>query len=199
MADIQYYVLDTETTGVKPDYHEITQISIIRCSDRKQLNRYIKAHHPERVNSVALEKTNRVYSDLFKGDSRKEVVEFCNNFFLADGTEPEERCIIGHNIIKFDKPFLHKLWKGEGYEFPANLWLDTMLYIGAWKKRQGLTTRKSNLNWSLEALGITPRPGGHNAVVDTQNNYILWDKLKKEGLPAVPHMKRFAHRLDKDE
>jgi len=199
MPEIKYYIVDTETTGLRVGWHEITQISIIRCSDRKQLNRYIKAHHPKRVNPIALEKTGRVYSDLFKGDGRKEVVEFCNNFFAEDGANPEERCIVGHNIIKFDKGFLHELWSGEGFEFPACLWLDTMLYIGAWKKKKGLTTRKSNLNWSLEALGITPRPGGHNAVVDTQNNYILWDKLKKEGLPAVPHMKRFAHKLSPED
>lgn len=197
--DIKYYIVDTETTGLTPGYHEITQISIIRCSDRKQLNRYIKAQYPKRVNPVALEKTDRTYSDLFKGDSRGEVVEFCNNFFNEDGTDPEERCIIGHNIIKFDKGFLHELWGGEGLEFPACLWLDTMSYIGAWKKMKGLTTRKSNLNWSLEALGITPRPGGHNAVIDTQNNYILWDQLKKKNLPALPHMKRFAHKLNKDD
>lgn len=196
MADINYYVLDTETTGMKVGWNEITQISIIRCTDRRQLNKYIKALFPKRVHKMALVKTGRTYADLLKGETKGEVVEFCNKFFEEDGCDPEERCIIGHNIIGFDKGFLHELWAGEGQVFPAALWLDTMRWINDWKVKKGLTSKKSNLNWSLEALGITPRPGSHNAVVDTQNNYILWDRLKKEGVPAIPHMKRFAHKLD---
>lgn len=192
---INNYILDTETTGLKNDYHEITQISIIRCSDRKQLNKYIKAEFPQRASSQALEYTGRTIADLEKGDSKKEVVEFINEFFNQDGGGPEERCIIGHNIISFDKRFLHNLWGELGLEFPARLWLDTIPYIKDFAKQRGLDCKKYNLNASLELVGIKPRDGAHNALIDTQNNYILWDKLKKEGITPINHIKRFAHEL----
>lgn len=192
---IYSYILDTETSGLRSDYHEITQISIIRCSDRKQLNKYIKAEFPNRASPQALEYTGRTIEDLKKGDSKKEVVEFVNEFFKQDGGEPEERCIIGHNIINFDKKFLHALWSDLGMIFPACLWLDTIPYIKDFAKQRGLNAKKYNLTASLELVGIKPRQGAHNAVVDTQNNFFLWDKLKKEGIAPIHHIKRFAHEL----
>lgn len=192
---INYYVVDTETTGLKSDYHEVTQISIIRCSDRKQLNKYIKAEFPNRATPQALEYTNRTIEDLNKGGTKKEAVDICNSFFDEDGGTPEERCIIGHNIVNFDKKFLYQLWQDCGYVFPANLWLDTLPYIKDFAKQRGLDAKKFTLNAALEIVGLKPKEGQHNAITDTQNNYLLWDKLKKEGIGHLPHMKRFAHSV----
>jgi DNA polymerase III epsilon subunit-like protein len=196
MSEISYYIVDLETNGVDTLRHEVSQISIIRCSDRKQLNKYIKIEHPERTSPEALSYTGRVMADLDKGEPKKDVVDFCNSFFELDGKVPEERCIIGHNIISFDKRFIHALWGNLGYAFPANLWLDTYSYIRAFCKARGIKERKLNLNRALEIVGVKAKEGSHNAVVDTQNNYILWDRLKKEGIPALPHMKRFAHKVE---
>ncbi len=177
MTDIQYYVIDTETTGTKDHFHEVTQISIIRCTDRHQLNRYIKAEFPKRTSADALKYTGRTMSDLYKGDPRKEVVEFCNKFFEEDGVDPEFRCIVGHNIYSFDKRFLYAMWEAEGLVFPANLWLDTIPYVKEYVKREGIAEKKFNLNKACEIVGVTPRAGVHNAVIDTQNNYKLFKAL----------------------
>ena len=184
MADIEYYILDLETNGTssKNYWHEITQISIIRCADRVQLNRYIKPEHPERTNPQALEYTGRTMADLEKGDPKRVVVDFCNEFLKKDGKTPEDRCMVGHNIISFDKRFVHALWDDLGYVFPANLWMDTLPYVKDYAKRAGLDEKKFSLERAVEIVGATPRPGAHNAVIDTQNNYILWDKLKKHGV-----------------
>jgi DNA polymerase III epsilon subunit-like protein len=193
---INYYIVDTETTGTKAGYHEITQVSIIRASDRVQLNKYIRPEFPERTSQDALTYTGRTMADLDKGDSKEAVVQICNDFFFEDGCEPEDRCIIGHNIVVFDKKFLYALWGSVGKPFPANLWLDTIPYIKAFIRAKGLTEKKFNLNLSCELVGIKPKEGAHNAVTDTQNNYLLWEALKKEGLPSLPHIKRFAHVLE---
>lgn len=201
--EIQYYILDTETTGTKADYHEITQISIIRCSDRRQLNKYIKAEFPKRASPDALRYTNRTMADLYKGDDRGEVVEFCNKFFEEDGVAPEFRCIVGHSIWSFDKRFLHAMWASEKKEFPANLWLDTIPYIKEFMKKKGIDSKKFNLNYSCEVVGLKPRPGAHNAIVDTQNNYKLWKALTEtHQIPTISTkdgtslIKRAAHTLD---
>jgi DNA polymerase III epsilon subunit-like protein len=70
-----YYVLDVETTGLKCDWHEVTEISLIRCSDRHQLTKYIKAEHPWRASPEALSATGRTKQDLLKGISKFEAVE----------------------------------------------------------------------------------------------------------------------------
>ena len=59
MSGIHYYVIDTETTGLKSNYHEMTEIGIIRCSDRVQLWRQIKCFYPERASLDALEITKK--------------------------------------------------------------------------------------------------------------------------------------------
>jgi DNA polymerase III epsilon subunit-like protein len=193
---INYYILDTETTGTKHGYHEITQIAIIRASDRVQMNKYIKPQFLDRVSPDALTYTGRTMADLEKGGTKEEAVQLCNNFLKEDGADPEDRCIIGHNIFVFDKRFIHYLWGSVGETFPANLWLDTIPYTKAFIKAKGLTSKKYSLNIACELVGVTPKEGAHNAVSDTQNNYLLWEALKKEGVPSLPHIKRMAHVIE---
>ncbi len=191
-----YYIVDTETTGTKDSYHEITQISIIRCSDKKQLNKFIKAEHPERTSEQALTYTGRTMADILKGGPKEDAVEICDKFFLEDGATPEQRCIVGHNIISFDKRFLHALWSSVGKEFPANIWLDTLPYIKAYSKQNNLNEKKFTLENALRIVGATPVAGEfHDAKIDTRNNFLLYEALTKSGVAPVPYMKRFAHEI----
>lgn len=195
---INYYILDTETTGTKAGYHEITQISIICASDKKQLNKYIRPLYLDRVSQDALYYTGRTMADLDKGATKEEVVDICNAFFNQDGCAPEDRCVIGHNIITFDQKFIFSLWEDVGSVFPCNLWLDTIPYYKAWMKKQGITSRKYSLNVACEAMGIKPKEGAHNAVIDTRNNFLLWEALKQAEVPSLQFIKRAAH-AEKDK
>jgi len=190
---IHYYVTDVETTGLRSGYHEVTQISIIRCSDRNQLNKYIKAEHVNRTSPRALEVTGRTYADLSKGEDKEPVVDFCDKFFNEDGASPEERCIIGHNVHRFDRRFLHHLWQSVNKKFPANLWLDTLPSTKKFASQKGIASDNFKLDSCLTVIGATPRPGGHNAVVDTQNTYILWKGLEKDGMDLLPFTQRSPH------
>jgi DNA polymerase III alpha subunit (gram-positive type) len=191
---IEYYIIDTETTGLSEITNEVTEISIIRCSDKNQLNRFIKCEHPETVNKKALEVTGRTMQDLLKGDPKESVVKDCNEFFEKDGLQPENRCIVGHNIVTFDKKFLFALWEKCGLIFPANLWLDTLSYISAYAKRENLPKKRMNLVESMVALDLNPKTKNiHTAKIDSQNNFYLYQGLKKTGIPQVEIMKRFAH------
>src|ERR1700679_1153587 len=103
---VVYYIIDTETTGLKINYHECTEIGIIRALDRVQLWRNIKCESPQNASFDALAITKKTLADLEKGFSRKEIVTECNKFFNEDGLTPAHRCIVGHNIFSFDKRFL---------------------------------------------------------------------------------------------
>jgi DNA polymerase III epsilon subunit-like protein len=112
---MNYYIIDVETTGLKVAYHEVTQISIIRCADRFQLNRFIRAEYPQRVDPRALEATGRKRADILVGINRAEAVEACESFIKEDEQTPEHRCFIGHNV-SFDRRFVYELWSSLLYE-----------------------------------------------------------------------------------
>lgn len=174
-----YYVIDVETTGLKAEYHEMTEIGIIRVKDRVQLWSQIKCENPERANADALKITNKTLADLKLGKSKEKVVEDCEKFFNEDGLTAAHRCIVAHNA-QFDRKFLHALWKSVGKEFPANLWIDTMGMVRAYAKEIGIKKPKVNLHASCDLLEIKKISQAHNAKVDSRNTYLIFDKLINE-------------------
>ncbi len=199
MSQIQYYVIDTETTGVKSSYHEITEIGIVRCSDRALLWRPVRCKYPERANFDALAITNKTLEDLSNGYDSREVIDLCEKFFNEDGLTPAHRCIICHNTT-FDKKFLHAFWQQENKIFPANLWLDTMALTREYAKKIGLIKPKVNLQASCDLLGIKKTAGIHNAKSDSKNTYLLYKSLvDTHQIDYLPFIKTAVHHLEEDE
>lgn len=192
--------MDTETSGLSSKIHEVVQISIIRCADRHQLSKYIIAEHPETASPEALRITGKTKADLLKGDPKEYVVDVVNAFLEQDGTTPEHRCMIGHNVHKFDCRFIHALWAKCGKEFPAYLWLDTIPFTKAYAAKFGIQSPGGfNLRASLDLCNIQVKGELHNAISDTQYNYRLWKKLMESGVDHVDHMKRKPHILNGEE
>jgi DNA polymerase III epsilon subunit-like protein len=190
-----FYIIDTETTGLKADFHEMTEIGIIRCTDRVQLWHQIRCEYPERANFDALAITKKTLADLEKGLSRDEVVQRCEKFFSDDGATPAHRCIVAHNA-PFDRKFLHALWGQVGREFPANLWLDTMALTRDFAKKQGIVKPKVNLHASCDLVGIKKLSEAHNAKVDSRNTYLLHRSLVEDKkIDYLPFIKTAVHTL----
>lgn len=193
MSGIKYYVIDTETTGLKANYHEMTEIGIIRCEDRVQLWRQIKCVYPERANFDALAITKKTMADLERGMDNSQVVDECEKFFGEDGLTPAHRCIVAHNA-PFDRKFLHALWEQLGKEFPAHLWLDTMSLTREYAKQVGLVKPKVNLHASCDIVGIKKISEAHNAKVDSRNTYLLHRNLVEEKkVDYLPFIKTAIH------
>lgn len=205
MSGLKYYVIDTETTGLKANYHEMTEIGIIRCEDRVQLWRQIKCDYPERANFDALAITKKTMSDLERGVEAATAVEECEKFFAEDGLTPAHRCIIAHNA-PFDRKFLHALWEQLGREFPAHLWLDTMSLtreflkvsgIEADHKAKGLKKPSVNLHASCDWVGIKKLSDAHNAKVDSRNTYLLHRSLVEDKkVDYLPFIKTAIHTVN---
>lgn len=195
---LQYYVIDTETTGLKANYHEMTEIGIIRVTDRMQVWRQIKCENPERANFDALAITKKSMADLENGHVRMDIVEECEKFFAEDGLTPAHRCIVAHNA-PFDKKFLHALWGQCGKSFPANLWLCTMALSRDFAKKQGLNAKgmpkqKVNLHAACDMIGIKKFSDAHNAKVDSRNTYLLYRNLVEEKkVDYLPFIKTEVH------
>lgn len=201
---LQYYIIDTETTGLKANYNEMTEIGIIRCTDRVQLWKQIKCEFPERANFDALAITKKTMADLSRGMDKEAVVEECEKFFNEDGLTPAHRCIVAHNA-PFDQKFLHALWASCGKEFPANLWLCSMAMTRAYikkmgfdedAKKKGLPKHKVNLHAACDLAGIKKISEAHNAKVDSRNTYLLHRNLVEDKqLDYLPLIKTAVHTL----
>lgn len=201
-----YYVIDTETTGLKANYHEMTEIGIIRCTDRVQLWRQIKCEYPERANFDALAITKKSMADLERGYLKANVLEECEKFFAEDGATPAHRCIVAHNA-PFDRKFLHALWEQHGKTFPANLWLDTISLTKDFLKRTDNSTLNivktatgrvsTQLHACCDMVGVKKISEAHNAKVDSRNTYLLFKNLTEvQKMDHLPHIKTEVHSFD---
>lgn len=193
---MQYYIIDTETTGFKAGWHEMTEISIIRCSDREQLTERIRSEYPERASDKALEVTGQTIESIMEGRDREEVVEFVNAWLAQDGLTPEHRCMIAHRAV-FDVKFCHALWGSCQEEFPALFWLDTIPFAKEWALKVGRKPENYKLHSVLKFADINPMPGIHDAGSDARNTYLFWKKGSDSGLiDHLPLIKRHDHKLN---
>jgi DNA polymerase III epsilon subunit-like protein len=195
MSGIHYYIIDLETTGLSSIYHEITEVSIIRCVDKVQLSEMVRCDHPERASYDALRITGKSIEDLKNGISKAEIIEKIDRFLQKDGVTRAHRCFVGHNAIAFDKKFLHQLYSIYNKQCPVDLWMDTMLMVKHFIKERGIKT-KVNLHASCDLLGIKKYSTAHSAKSDTRNTYLLWKNLLEvQNMNHLPFIKTAVHDL----
>lgn len=193
MSGIEFYVLDSETNGLKDNYHEMTEICCIRASDRLQVARDIRLEFPERSSREALAVTGKTIEQIMRGGLSEDAVNDLENFFKLDGKTPAHRCIIAHNA-PFDRKFLHALWLRHKKTFPAQLWLDTQVMARhTFKTKFGIPKPKVNLQATAELLGVKKVAGVHNAVSDARNLYFIWNKLLENKIDYLDFIKCIPH------
>lgn len=189
MSGLKYFILDVETNGLSAQVHEVSQLSIIRCSDLVQLSRYVKIEHPEKTSREALIKTGRTYNDLLKGDEKLEVIDRVEKFLAEDGSHPDERCGVAHNA-SFDRRFLKAMWESVGKKFPVNNWLDTRPMAKKYAMKLGLEKPSMTLENILKFAEIKGFSNFHNAIDDTRNLYLFWKKSLDLGIDYLDCIKR---------
>lgn len=198
MAGISYYIIDTETTGLKHDFHDLTEISVIRFEDRMQISRNVRALKPENANYDALQITGKTMKDLYTGMERAEMVEEVNYFMSADNLTPAHRCIVAHNA-PFDRKFLHHIWDAHRKVFPADLWLDTLTLSRKIAKAKGIDKKENGdkqsfgLYAACDLFGIKKIGNAHNAKDDTRNTYLLLKQFIDSGFDFLDMIKRIPH------
>lgn len=192
---LSFYILDSETTGLKAGHHEVTELSIIRVSDRVQLTRNIKAEFPDRANPEALRITNKTKESICQGFKKEEAIKIFNNFLQEDGLTPDHRCIVAHNK-SFDQRFCHALWGSAQETFSANLWVCTMEMTKQFAKSKAIIKPKVNLASCLEMFKIAKVNRQHNSKDDCINTFLLWQRLLEEKTDYINLIKRIPHIRD---
>lgn len=203
MSGLNYYILDTETTGLKAQgyFHEIHELSIIRVSDKVQLTQDISCKYPRRANYDALKLTHKTIKDLYKGVSRETAIESVEKMLNKDNSTPEGRVIVAYNGA-FDRRFLHALWKSENKEFPANLWLDPLKIMRKYAKTQNWGKVSLGLDSACDLMGIKKFAAhtAHTAKGDTRRTYFLYKTLIDDvGLDHLSYIETHVHKLEKNK
>lgn len=190
---LAYYILDTETTGLRVGEQEIVEISIVRANDKNQITRVIKALNPKAASYDALLLTGKTQADLAKGIGKVEAINDVDAFFTQDGLTPAHRCIVAHNA-PFDKRFLHHMWDEQGRSFQADLWLDTIPMSKRMAAQMGQPKAKVKLELAMDLFGLKKFAGSHTAKGDSRNTYILWKHLVDSNIEYIDLIKQFPHR-----
>jgi len=185
---LSYYILDSETCGLKCGWHEVNQVSIIRVTDKFQKTINIKVDYPERADSRALEIQGKTRYDLKKGIHRSEAIVEIEEFIAEDGFAPNARVVAAHNA-SFDSRFINQMWITDNKKFPIEMWLCTVALTRKLAKRQGLVKPKVNLKAALAIAGVQEKLGAHNAAVDVFNTLALFEALMKHDLDHLSLIK----------
>lgn len=167
-----YVIFDIETTGLSKHNHEIIQISALKYRHDQQVaqfNTYVKPIvMPDKKIQFL---TGITPPDLIDAPTITTVMPAFTTF-------TEDLALIGHNIYRFDLPFI----TAHGFSRSDVVALDTVKL--AQVKLPALADHK--LPTLKQYFGMHNR--SHNALNDCQTNALVYQRLRDNQLTATPHI-----------
>jgi len=175
-------VIDTETTGLSKEVHEIIDIALISYvisedGQRfvvKKYNSKIKPVHIETASPVALEINHYCEEDYIDAPSHREVLPEVRKII------ENSNLLIGQNLI-FDLQFIskacEKLYGDEDtVSFPP--YIDTKAMADVLRKKKII--EKSGMDYLCEHYNVTFTGKAHTALTDCERTMSVFDELTKE-------------------
>lgn len=128
--------VDTETTGLNPEYHELRQIAgkYIEYDDKltlleglqdpkvsKQFNWFIKPDHLDRIGQTLRDKFG-ITDEMFDDPKYKSQLDVFKRFHtsIKDKVDPfnpvDKIYMAGHNVAEFDYRFIRQWWERSANE-----------------------------------------------------------------------------------
>ena len=175
-------VIDTETTGLRPDSHQVLTIgmSLINVTPSKLKfvdDRHLFVKHDEyNLSKTAMRITGININDhhkigIFPKKACKRVNQFLDLHSLNDIP------IVGH-CVHFDQNFLRVMFEDEGLELPFSKQKEDTRYIWENLKRQGLINpfKNAKLGTIAEHFGIDYSQA-HDALADCKITAKVYHKM----------------------
>ncbi|MBE7073827.1 MAG: hypothetical protein E7379_01900 [Clostridiales bacterium] len=150
----KFVVFDIETTGLDPEYCEITELGAVKIENGEITERFqsfAKPSHP--IPEEVVKVTNITDEMVAHAPSAEDVV--------YDFWEWSRDCILsGHNVVGFDIKFIRKVAEKIGVRFDNEM-MDTLIVA----RQSGLRLGNYKLGTIVKALGLTLE-GAHRAYND---------------------------------
>jgi len=190
------YVCDIETNGLRPGYHEITEISILRCEDMVQKVWLLNIKYPKRSSEQAITKTGQ---DLYKIKNYiEDVILEINSFIEEDGECPDGRLMIAHSV-GFDRNQIETNWELFKYSFPISYFVDSKEMARKYiKNNLKLGKQSIALDRLLMLFDIPHETNFHCAEVDVRNTFRLYKFLEKKGI-KISEFTKISPKLINDD
>jgi len=180
LAEVPFIFLDTETTGLSPQFGDrIVEIALARFRGDAMEDYYTTLLQPERPISPGAARVHGISDrDVADAPRFREVAEQVH-------TAMEGAVIVAHNA-PFDLGFVANEFRLARHNPPANLALDTLTLL-----RRYFRFRSNALGRVAEALGIE-RETSHRALADVLTTRAVFDyivgELKPQTLRELLHM-----------
>src|SRR5579883_1402194 len=181
LDEIEFVVLDTETTGLRPGSHRVIEVAGIRIKGGEVLGSFSSLVNPgTRIPAFIVQFTG-ITQEMVNGAPRSAEV-FPDFLQFVDGA-----IVVGHNV-GFDIGFLSYEARLLGYDFPLD-GLDTIPL--ARRFLSGL--KRFKLDKVAEHLKI-PASNRHRAMGDARVTTAIFLKLleraKQQGIVTLGHLRR---------
>ena len=183
--------IDTETTGLNSQKHDIIQLAGLVVEDGKVIDSFNYKCQPVNwtdISPQALQVNNTTYEQLHSYETPKEsfvkFLEVLNKHY----TPKDKFLIAGQNVKKFDWRFIVSFWekhksptdKDFQYFFDNRSSLDLMDLSKPMKTHGILEVENIKLGTIVEALNIQIEGNLHDALTDITVTYKSFYKLLKE-------------------
>lgn len=162
---VSYTMIDTETTGLDPQYDKIIEMAAIKIRDGKEVARYETLVNPEQpIDDFITDLTGITNEELstapVAGDCLPDFVDFIG-----------EDIVVGHNV-HFDINFIYDALLACGYAPIKNDFVDTLRL----SRRVRPDLEHHRLCDMAAAYGV-PQPVAHRSLADCQTAIGVLDAL----------------------
>lgn len=173
----EFYVADTETTGLDDHENDVIEISLLRLSSNEQKTWSLKPLNSATISLDALRVNGHKLEDLLhntkEGRERylnpQKVIVDIENWVLDDGVPAQNRFLIGQNI-SFDRGMFEQLWKkcNSSDSFPfGRRFIDTMGIELFFDYCRGVFAEGYSLSNLVKKYGVK-NDKAHTAAADTK-------------------------------
>lgn len=186
MKKFELYSADIESVGLELE-HDIIELSLCRISTCDQKTWCLKPFRTDNIQPDALRVNGHNLDDLLhktkEGQQRYRnattVIAEIENWLMEDFTDTDNRILVGHNLISFDKPRLIELWRkcnsSETFPFNKRYALDTMQMEFLADYCRDESSESYSLFTTIKKYGIK-NDKAHSAAADVKATTELFNK-----------------------
>ncbi len=199
-----YVVFDTETTGLKYDKNAVIEIACCAVDkDLKDVGEFdsgiMKVYDNREINEKALQANNISIDQINNGNDPEEQMKKLIKFFLSLKSGRNKPVLVGHNIDKFDIPFLDDMFSVFGQDLSKYVNTDFTIDTMWWARCKWTESVNFRLGTCCSNSGIE-LVNAHRAMVDTRANKELFKNflisLRSDGSPKEKKEERFRETFE---